>query len=197
LVRDDEGVGGLWEMRRGRGYEMEEVGVERSGPGREEEQREEAQPRTTSLAERRFINLIRSEEMRLQRYQAQREEARSFTRSDPRVFNYHYESLPSGGSHLLIPLSSLFVTPFHALHHRASMIFSPVSRLAQAYAASFRDQGDGTGKSMQVKGVERIVDQVTSGRVVEFGGKFLNRVGSVWGGWLGLSSDGKGGRRDE
>ena len=150
--------------------------------------------RPTTLAERQFMKLVKEEQEHLERHQKNRQLARSFRDRDPSKFNYHSEPLPSGGSHTTLPLSSLLITPFYALRDRTSFIFSPAFRLGKMYADTFRPD-ELTGKSTQVRGLEKIYDQVTSGKVLEFGGKFLDKCGEVWGGWLGLGQ-GRTGKED-
>ena len=141
--------------------------------------------RPTTLAERQFMKLVKDEEEHLARHQKQREQARSFRDHNPAKFNYHSEPLPSGGSWITFPLSSFLVTPFCAIRDRAHFIFSPSWRLGKMYVETFKAD-DLTGKSTQVRGLEKMYDQNVSGKVLEFGGKALEKCGEVWGGWLGL-----------
>jgi len=147
--------------------------------------------RPTTLAERQFIKLVKDEEEHLARHQKQREQARSFRDHNPAKFNYHSEPLPSGGSWITFPLSSFLVTPFYAIRDRAHFIFSPSWRLGKMYVDTFKAD-DFTGKSTQVRGLEKMYDQIVSGKVLEFGGKALEKCGEVWGGWLGLDESKSG-----
>ncbi|KAH8080200.1 hypothetical protein HD553DRAFT_362279 [Filobasidium floriforme] len=163
--------------------------------------------RPTTLAERQFMRLVKEEQAHLERHQRQRQQARSPSERDRDVtkFDYHSEPLPSGGTHITLPLSTVVIAPWYALARRTEFIFSPVYRLGKMYTDSFRSTETGhftldrllTSDTAQGRGLSKMYDQVVSGKVWTFGGKVAEKCGDVWGGWLGLGQGEGEGRGKE
>lgn len=180
--------------------------AEPSSSSVEVEQPLPAPGRQTTLAERQFMKLVREEQAHLERHQKQRLLARSpslikdgqgntVTARDHGKWSYHAEPLPSGGTHITVPLSTLLITPWYKLAHRTEYIFSPVFRLGASYLHTFSADPI-TGKSTQERGLEKMVEQVKSGKVLEFGERAWGRCTEVWGGWLGLGGEEGRGKED-
>lgn len=152
-------------------------------------------PSPTTLAERTFMRLVKSEQDAMDRHQRRRQELRRppyphepLMDSDRIRFQTHTEPLPSGGFNTTLPLTSLLFTPYHFIHHRLAVILGPPTRLVNMYIQSFIPPED--GKSVQRRSLERMIEQHTSGKVLQFTYDMRGKVGELWGGWLDVIKGG-------